>query len=646
MIRKGGRPLFDRKAAKASAKKIMKRNYWIFLISCLVASFLGIEYVFSLGPINTVVIEETPSIVNDIKDGRIPFDSVQFSRYRAFTVFKEVLLGNTDKGKILSDRIRNDMQNGDDIYLRSIEIGHRDGVFAEIANSISSGSPFITVYEAICSIVGNKNAASVIFIIISLLVILLIWALFVNTYRAIYRRIFLEGYIYDKVPLKTFMHFIRVKRFSKVVLSMLYITCLKLLWALTIIGGVIKYFSYFLVPYIVAENPDISPVKAKNLSRRMMHGHKFECLKIKLSFIGWYLLEFITLGVTGIFFSNPYQETVILEFYVHLRQLAKENNIEDSELLNDEYLYKKMEKEELCKLYANKTELEDTPRPNKAPGNALWRFLTNTFGVVPYYNQAEQEYFDSQLKRSKAMSIRKIIDGKIYPDRANPVPEKQKEHRVEYISFMRHYSITSLIILFLIFSFAGWFWEVLFHLVSEGRFVNRGVLHGPWIPIYGAGGIIMLLLLYKIRSRPVIHFLVSVVICGIMEYFIGRVLECIHGERWWDYSGYFLNINGLVCAEGLLMFGILGIAVVYFAAPFIDNVLRKIDKRIVVPICVIFTLVFTADAIFSISNPNKGAGINDFPAREYENDIQHKDNNEAPIPYPIVSETHQKTTSK
>ena len=68
------------------------------------------------------------------------------------------------------------------------------------------------------------------------------------------------------------------------------------------------------------------------------------------------------------------------------------------------------------------------------------------------------------------------------------------------------------------------------------------------------------MLLNRLRKRPVLEFVGIVVLCGCVEYTTSVVLEILHnGERWWDYSGYFLNLNGRICAEGLLVFGIGGI---------------------------------------------------------------------------------------
>lgn len=122
----------------------------------------------------------------------------------------------------------------------------------------------------------------------------------------------------------------------------------------------------------------------------------------------------------------------------------------------------------------------------------------------------------------------------------------------------------------------------------------------------------ILVLLNKLRKNPIIEFISAVVLCGIVEYFTSVFLEYQYGKLWWDYSGYFLNINGRVCAEGLLVFGIGGIIVVYIVAPLLDNLLRKIPLKISITICVVLVLAFTADRIYSSKVPNSGKGVTDY----------------------------------
>ena len=88
------------------------------------------------------------------------------------------------------------------------------------------------------------------------------------------------------------------------------------LWTLLfIIPGIVKMYAYSLVPYILAENPEMSGTEAIKLSNEMMKGHKWKAFVLDLSFLGWLLLSVLTLGLVGIFFANPYVYATDAELY-------------------------------------------------------------------------------------------------------------------------------------------------------------------------------------------------------------------------------------------------------------------------------------------------------------------------------------------
>ncbi len=167
-----------------------------------------------------------------------------------------------------------------------------------------------------------------------------------------------------------------------------------------------------------------------------------------------------------------------------------------------------------------------------------------------------------------------------------------------------------MVMIFFAMSLAGWVWEVCLHLVSSGRFVNRGFLHGPWLPIYGSGSVLILMLPYKLRKKPLLEFLTIILLCGFLEYYISWFLEQAYGGmRWWDYSDYFLNLNGRICVEGLLAFGCGGMVFVYVCVPILERLYRRMLKKWFVVVCLLLILVFCADMIYSCISPNLGIGI-------------------------------------
>ncbi len=188
----------------------------------------------------------------------------------------------------------------------------------------------------------------------------------------------------------------------------------------------------------------------------------------------------------------------------------------------------------------------------------------------------------------------------------------------------KRYSILYMVMIFFVMSLLGWFWEVGLHLAAEGKFVNRGFLRGPWLPIYGVGSIIIIVFLKELRRKPWLEFGGIILLCGGIEYAGSWLLEQIyHGIKWWDYSDYAWNLNGRICAEGLLAFGIGGMLIVYAADPFLERLFRCIPKKILVPLCLGLLFLFCTDLFFSASNPNMGAGItaNWTKVAKYQDDV-------------------------
>ena len=603
--------MFSRKNLKTCSRLNLKNHYGIFVIACLLAAFLGVAYSGTLTAIQSFSSADIESSVSDNIRTNLGTDFA--------SVLDELLNDNFSN----AENIANDSIQKEDKNYHGLEIGHRRGVLASIVNKVSSGSFLITIYSAINKMVGSQDIAYIIFSMLVLVVMFLFWTLFINTYNVIYRRLFMEGRIYEKVPIQRFLYLYKGKRLIKSAHTLLLTSIFKFLWDLTIIGGIIKYYSYFMVPYIVAENPNIKPLDAINLSRKMMKGHKWECFVLDLSFIGWDILGFLTIGLLSLFFVNPYKEAVYCEYYAYIRKLAIKENIENSDMLNDVYLYKKATNKKIKDTYSDIIELMEKPIPTFAQRKGFWKFMTDFFGIIPSNDKSEQEYVEYKERILKIKSYKMYLDGRTYPARLYPEAEKEKDKKLEFLHYTRHYSVCSLILIFFTICIFGFLWEVSLNLIIEGSFAKKGMLHGPWLPIYGSGSIMILTVLNKLRSKPVLEFSAAVVLCGVVEYFTSVILEATHdGQMWWDYSGYFINLNGRICAEGLLLFGIGGIVIVYFAAPLLDNLVRKIPKKIVLPVCIALLLFFLTDVGYSSLHPNTGKGITDYDSGKSQQIIE------------------------
>ncbi len=106
---------------------------------------------------------------------------------------------------------------------------------------------------------------------------------------------------------------------GKSILLFILIQVFTFLWSLLfIIPGIIKFYSYRMSFFILADNPEISAADALNESKRIMQGHKFDLFMLDVSFIWWYVLTFITLGIASIYVI-PYVNTTVTNFYRSLK---------------------------------------------------------------------------------------------------------------------------------------------------------------------------------------------------------------------------------------------------------------------------------------------------------------------------------------
>jgi uncharacterized membrane protein len=153
--------------------------------------------------------------------------------------------------------------------------------------------------------------------------------------------------------------------------------------------------------------------------------------------------------------------------------------------------------------------------------------------------------------------------------------------------------------LFFIYAILGWIIETTLVSIEKRKFVNRGFLIGPYCPIYGFGGLAITILLKNYTKDPIVLFLMAVIICGILEYFTSYIMEKIFKARWWDYSAKKYNINGRICLETVVPFGILGCLVMYVLNPITFKYLNMLSNSMLNIISAIFFTIFITDNIVS-----------------------------------------------
>ena len=480
----------NRKELKKEARKTVKIHYLRNVIVAFIASILlfgGITY-------------NSKNILNEgLKDQKVQQIFANNEKKSNDQIIKEIL--EQDTAIKVDEKIKGK---------------YTKGILSTVFNEITkSGSLFFGIGNAINIMVFQEKISVGVLIIVSNIAVAAFTIICINTIDVGKNRYFLEKRRYNNTKIQQILYTYKVRKNRHIAYILFVKNVRQILWDLTIVGGFIKNYEYKLIPFILAENPEISLKDAFKLSKEMSYGYKWQLFKLDVSLIGWKILDGITLNISKIFYSDIYKECIYAEAYMFIRN--EKLNESNKEILND---------------------------------------------------------FDLDI-----------------PD--------------------KNYTFSTYILLFFTFSICGWIWEVILMLVSEGQLVNRGALHGPWLPIYGSGGVLILFLLKRFRNNPKKLFIASFISCGIVEYGTSLYLDVFKHVSYWDYTGMFLNINGRVCLEGLLFFAIGGLGFTYLLAPLLDELYKKIKPNIKKFMCIILVVLFTIDVAYSSVYPNKGEGISE-----------------------------------
>lgn len=512
--------MWRRKELKKRGRTNLKKNFWRILGISLLVAFIASGL----------------KVTQHIDNAALYFVGGRFSTPTNAQIMNEWYFGLRGNSELQENRV---------IEFLGDHYKPKKGVLAHIYNRMTEEKSALYGFVNAMDDIFFKNRATQGMIILTGVILLLLFYAFVSNVISVGQcRFLLENRCYKQSKIGRLLFPWRVKRGKKTAFTMFEKSFFIFLWDLTIVGGMIKRYSYKMIPFILAENPDIGHREAFSLSRQMMHGNKWRAFVLDLSFMGWRILNVFTLGILRHVWIIPYTEVVYAELYVVLREEAIEKNYLYAEYLNDELLFIQSEEEE-------------------------------------------------------------------YPVEKYPLYDPETKQWIK-IDYRRKYSIRSLILMFFAFSMVGWCWEVALHLFGEGVFVNRGFFYGPWLPIYGTGGILVILLLKRFVEKPLVTFFMAMLVCGCVEYFVGLFLWKFKHMYWWNYSGYFLNLHGRICAEGLIIFGLGGCVFLYIIAPFFDEVFQRIPKKIAIIMCVILLGIFAVDSAYSVVHPNSGKGITSY----------------------------------
>lgn len=163
------------------------------------------------------------------------------------------------------------------------------------------------------------------------------------------------------------------------------------------------------------------------------------------------------------------------------------------------------------------------------------------------------------------------------------------------------YSLGDWVLLFYIYCFIGWCFETTFVSICKRRFVNRGFLFGPMLPIYGFGALTILVSTMPFRAHWWLVGLAGMAAATLLEYVTGVVMEALFKVRYWDYSHKRFNFQGHICLTSSLAWGGMSVLLVYYVNQPVEKLIAMIDPQICQIILFAVTVLFTVDLTHAVT---------------------------------------------
>jgi len=153
---------------------------------------------------------------------------------------------------------------------------------------------------------------------------------------------------------------------------------------------------------------------------------------------------------------------------------------------------------------------------------------------------------------------------------------------------------------FIIYCVCGWIWESSFCSIKAKKWINRGFLMGPYIPIYGCGALVVYLTLYPLKEDLWLVYMGGVVFPTILEFLTSWIMEKLFAATWWDYSNEKFNIQGRICLKVSLFWGFFSVIMVEILHPIVLALIDKLPRTAGQVLGGLFIVVFSADFVNTV----------------------------------------------
>ena len=161
------------------------------------------------------------------------------------------------------------------------------------------------------------------------------------------------------------------------------------------------------------------------------------------------------------------------------------------------------------------------------------------------------------------------------------------------------YNLAQWLLFFYIYCFFGWCIESAYVSIHKKKFVNRGFMRGPFLPLYGSGAVMMLFVTIPVRDSLVLTYIFGAIGATILEYITGACMEALFKVRYWDYSDKPFNIHGYVCLGTTLAWGLLTILMVRFIHEPVEHLILSLNQTLQDVLATVLTIYVTSDMALS-----------------------------------------------
>ena len=165
---------------------------------------------------------------------------------------------------------------------------------------------------------------------------------------------------------------------------------------------------------------------------------------------------------------------------------------------------------------------------------------------------------------------------------------------------MYSYSEAEWLLVFYLYCFLGWCFESAVVSVQQRRFVNRGFLRGPMLPIYGFGATLLLHIALPLHAHPVWLFFASMVAATVFEYIVGVVMERLFKIKYWDYSEHRFQFRGYICLQSSVCWGVMGLLLTWVIHPPVEALVVGLPFVLLLVLDVLLSAAFVSDVVVSV----------------------------------------------